>query len=53
MKQQLQELKAKEILDYCILNLTGDYELKDDEEKELYYDYMLQEIKNLLDYPIF
>ena len=43
-----QELKAKEILDYCILNLTGDYELKDDETKELYKG-MLQEIKNLLD----
>ena len=49
MKQQPEELKAKEILDYCILNLTGDYELKDDEEKELYYENMLQEIKNLLD----
>ena len=45
------ELKAKEILDYCILYLTGSSELKEndyDNPRKLYKE-MIKEIKFLLE----
>jgi len=45
------ENKAKEILDYCIQYLTGDYELKEKDYKnpKKLYKEMLKEIKFMIE----